>query len=348
MTSTFGVRGDSKIFLEFQKRFYDDIFFPTLEREGIDTVLDLGDTFDRRKYINFSTLGDVKEFYFDRLRDMNITLHTIVGNHSIYYRNTNALNSMSLLLKEYENIKVYHEEPVELTFDNTPILMVPWITPENHKVTMDTLRNTKSQIVMGHFEILGFEMMQNQICEHGVDRKIFNKFDLVYSGHFHYPSTLGNISYLGAPYEMTWSDYGSRRGFHIFDTSTRELTHIPNTFNIFHKIYYDDSKLTLDDVANLDVSGLTNTYLKIIVQNKDNPFMFDVFLDKIQDGAPFDVKVIEDYMGLDEIEETDLVDEALDTRDILKQYVTGMETKVSKHDLTSIIDGLYTEAINLK
>ena len=38
-------------------------------------------------------------------------------------------------------------------------------------------------------------------------KKIFEKFDTVFSGHFHHKSDDGQIYYLGAPYEITWSDY---------------------------------------------------------------------------------------------------------------------------------------------
>ena len=50
----FGARGDSVPFDNFFKKFYDDTFFPYLVEHGIKTIFDLGDTFDRRKYINFN------------------------------------------------------------------------------------------------------------------------------------------------------------------------------------------------------------------------------------------------------------------------------------------------------
>jgi DNA repair exonuclease SbcCD nuclease subunit len=45
----FGARNDSNVFLDFFQKFYDNVFFPKLIEEKIDTVLILGDTFDRRK-----------------------------------------------------------------------------------------------------------------------------------------------------------------------------------------------------------------------------------------------------------------------------------------------------------
>ena len=69
-----------------------------------------------------------------------------------------------------------------------------------------------------------------------------------FSGHFHHKSDNGNVYYLPNPYQITWSDYKDPRGFHIFDTETRELEFILNPYEIFHKIYYDDEKTTLEEI----------------------------------------------------------------------------------------------------
>ena len=100
----FGCRKNSKLFHDYFLKFYEDVFFPVLYSEGIDTVIDMGDTFDSRKAIDFSALTWAKDNYFDRLRDMGITVHTIVGNHTAYYKNNNDINAVDLLLREYDNI----------------------------------------------------------------------------------------------------------------------------------------------------------------------------------------------------------------------------------------------------
>ena len=98
----FGCRKNSKLFHDYFLKFYNDIFFPTLEKEGITTIVDMGDTFDSRKGIDFSALSWAKNNYYDRLKDY--TIHTIVGNHTAYYKNTNEVNAVDLLLREYDNV----------------------------------------------------------------------------------------------------------------------------------------------------------------------------------------------------------------------------------------------------
>ena len=56
-----GVRGDSKVFQNHQEKFFMEVFFPYLDEHGIDTVFDLGDAFDRRKYINYVSLQRGKQ-----------------------------------------------------------------------------------------------------------------------------------------------------------------------------------------------------------------------------------------------------------------------------------------------
>ena len=344
----FGVRGDSILFLDYYEKFYRDVFFPELDSRGIDTVLDLGDTFDRRKYINFVTLRRSKQMYFDELKKRNTKVYSIVGNHTTYFKNTNEVNSMELLISsEYPNYKVFVEEPVVLTFDGCDIMLSPWISQSNLEASMKAFENTTASIVMGHFEFQGFEMMKGQLCDHGLDKTNFKKFSAIYSGHFHHPSSHENITYLGAPYEMTWTDYDGKRGFHIFDTETREMEFVQNPYSIFNKLTYDDSELTIEEIDELDVSLLTSSYVKVIVKTKGNPYLFDLFIDKLQSAGCADIKIVEDSLNFDFLSEEETLDEAQDTLSLLKTYVEGMEVKANKDKVNQFLRELYQEAVNL-
>ena len=342
-----GVRGDTKIFLDHQERFFNEIFFPYLDKHEIDTVLDLGDTFDRRKYINYVTLGRAKKFFFDQLQSRGIEYHAVVGNHSVYYTNTNEVNSMDLLLQEYENFNIYRDEPVELTFGSTNVIMVPWITKTNSETSLEAIRNSNAHICMGHFDIVGFEMLKGAICDHGLSKELFTSYEQVYSGHFHHPSEYGNINYLGAPYEMTWSDYQGKRGFRVLDTETRNLNWVLNPFAIYHKIDYDDKDMTIEDIANLDMTNIKDAYIKVIVKNRTNPYIYDLFINKLTDGGAADVKSVDDSLDLEDSGVDDILDETKDTKDILHDYVRSIDTKADKARIKELIDELYSEAQNI-
>lgn len=344
----FGVRGDSQVFLDHQEKFFREIFFSYLDEHDIRIVFDLGDTFDRRKYINYVTLKRVKQFFFNQMSARGIEYHAIVGNHSVYFTNTNEVNSMDLLLQEYKNFHIYEREPKELTFGSTQFMMVPWITKDNQEVCINSIEKTSAQVLLGHFEIEGFEMMKGTVCDHGMKKDVFTRFESVYSGHFHHPSEYSNIKYLGAQYEMTWSDYAGRRGFHVFDTETRNLEFVENPNRVFHKIEYDDRDMNIDDIANIDVSVLKNTYVKVVVKHRTNSYLYDMFINKIAESGAADVKSIDDSLNLESSGVSDILDETQDTKDILHTYIDSIETNIDKKKIKRVIDDLYAEALSIQ
>jgi DNA repair exonuclease SbcCD nuclease subunit len=346
VTHTFGVRGDSTIFLDYQEKFYKDVFFPHLKDAGVNTVLHLGDLFDRRKFINFVTLSKTKKTFLEPLKEMGIEMHIVVGNHDTSFKNTNEVNSLNLLLKEYDNIHVYENEPVELELGSSNIMLAPWITKENEEMFLEKASKTRCSILAGHFEFQGFEMTRGHMSKHGYKPSDFTKFEMIWSGHFHIPSKYDNVEYLGAPYEMDWSDYDGIRGFHIFDTETKELTKIRNPYRLHHKIVYDDTDMTIEDVANLDVSILKDTFVMMVVNNKTNPYIFEMLVDKIDNSGAADVKIVEDALSLESIADDETINEAKDTREILHGYVDSMDTKVEKTRIKNLLDELYVEAMN--
>jgi DNA repair exonuclease SbcCD nuclease subunit len=201
---------------------------------------------------------------------------------------------------------------------------------------------------MGHFEIKGFEMLKGSICDHGMEKEVFKNFEAVYSGHFHHPSEYENIKYLGAPYEMTWSDYAGRRGFHIFDTELRDVEFIENPYRVFHKIEYDDTDMTIEDIALIDAEILKDTYIKVIIKNRSNPYLYDLFLNRLSDCGAADVKSIEDSLNLESSGVEEILDETKDTKEILHDYIDSIETAIDKKKVKAIIDELYLEASSIQ
>lgn len=341
-----GARNDSLNFIDYYEKFYRDTFFPTLDKEVIDTVLMLGDTFDRRKYINFVTWNKAKSIYFDQLAKRNIQTYILVGNHDTSYKNTNKINSPDLLLREYTNIQVI-DEPTTIDVKDTAICMMPWICPENYSDSIQTIKETDAEICMGHLEISGFAMHRGMKSEEGLSRDLFRKFDMVFSGHYHHRSTQDNISYLGNPYELTWQDYGDPRGFHIFDLSDRTLEFVENTNIMFHRIVYDDKENTISQITSKDLSQYKNTYVKVVVINKTNPYLFDQFMINLYNNDPIDVTIAEDFVDLTENLEDDKIDEAEDTITIINKFVDAVEYEnIDNKRLKNILKELYVEALN--
>jgi DNA repair exonuclease SbcCD nuclease subunit len=339
----FGARNDSLHFLDFYEKFYN-LFFLEIDDRGIETVVILGDTFDRRKYVNFYTLQRSKKMFFERLKTRGIKVYMLVGNHDTYYKNTNEVNSPELMLSEYDNITTIND-PQTIQIAGYPVTMMPWICSENYVASMEELKNTTAPICMGHFEIEGFQMYRGAPSHEGLDPKMFDRFDVVFSGHYHHKSSKGNIHYLGNPYELTWQDYDDKRGFHIFDLETHELEFVANPYKMFHKLMYDDKAFSIKEIQDMDINCFTSVYVKVVVVNKTNPYLFDMLINKLYQVNPIDITIAEDYTEIEDVMDDD-IDQAEDTITILNKYVDNLTTDLEKSKLKTLFQEIYVEALN--
>jgi len=336
----FGARKNSKLFHDYFLKFYNNVFFPALEEEGITTVIDMGDTFDSRKGIDFSALNWAKDNYFDRLKDMGITVHTIVGNHTAYYKNTNDVNAVDLLLREYDNIKIY-SETVPIEVGGLSILLVPWINSENKEKSISMIKKSSSPVCMGHLELNGFRATPGHMMEHGMEWDIFKKFKKTFSGHYHCRSNQDNIYYLGNPYEMFWNDVDDvNRGFHLFDTETLEHTPVNNPYRLHKIIYYNDQDYQLFDARELE-----NKIVKVVVRKKSNAVKFEKFIDKLYNANVAELKVVENFI-LHNAEDFEAF-ESEDTLSILNRYIEEAEIDLDKSRIQKMIQNTYQEACEL-
>ena len=342
-----GVRNDNIAFLENTKTFLDNIFFPYLDEHSIKNIIHLGDLVDRRKYINFYTANRLRKDFLVPLDERGITMDVIAGNHDTYFKNTNEINSLTELVdQKYNGISIYYE-PIEKVYDGVKILLLPWICDDNRERTYKIMETTNAQICMGHLALQGFEMYKGSPISDGMDPGSFGRFDVVCSGHYHHRSSNGHIFYLGSHGEFTWSDYQDHRGFHIFDTETRELKFIQNPYKMFKKLWYNDKN---EDFlkTKINYSEYAGSIVRVIIQNKTNPFWFDKFIENIEQQNPVEIQIVEDHLNLNLEEDSDIVDEAESTVDIFKKYIKAIETPINKEKLENKIVEIYNEALTLE
>ena len=340
----FGARNDNQNFNNYFYKFYDNVFFPALEERGIDTCIHLGDVMDRRKYISYKIANDFRVKFISKFQQNKMNLHMLVGNHDTYYKNTSDVNSLTELVK-LAKVKIY-KDPKIVEFDGLPILFMPWINSTNYSQSLKMLNTAKTDILMGHLEINGFEMHRGQIAQGSYDKEVFRRFDTVFSGHYHHKSDDGQIFYLGTPYEIMWNDWDDPKWFHIFDTETRELERIVNPYHIFKKIYYDD---TQNDYSKHSVEEYKEQYVKVIVVNKKDLYEFDKFTDRLLRADAHDVKIIEDFSELDASNVSDdIVENTEDTLTLLDKYIDELDVTLDKDRLKNTMKTLYNEAQDLE
>lgn len=337
----FSCRKNSKLHHDYFLKFYENVFFPYLKENNIKTVIDLGDTFDNRKSIEFPAIQWATTNYYDRLLKLGIDHHIVVGNHTSYYKNTNKVNSPELLLQQYNNITVY-SEPTEVIIDNLPILFVPWINQENEQRTLDLIKSTKAQVSMGHLELNGFVAHKGHIMTDARDPIDFHKFKKVFSGHYHSRSDNGTIYYIGNPYEIYFNDIDEERGFVVFDTETLEHEYVNNPYKLHYQIYYDNG------LKDIDYQSYEGKLVKIIIRNKKDQSKFNAVLENFYSANVAEIKIIENFIEDDELEEyLEEMFESEDTLSILQKYVEDSELELDKSKMQNIVYSVYKQAFEL-
>ena len=336
-----GIRNSSEIFLKNSSDFYSKVFFPECEKRGVTQIVHLGDYYDHRKYVNFKALNHNRKVFLNEIRKRGMSMDIIPGNHDTFYKNTNDLTGVGLFLREYDNVKIYSETE-EVIIDKTKFLFVPWINAENQDKTFQLIEESDSPCVMGHLELNGFMATRGHFMEHGMDSNIFDKFERVYSGHYHMRSNKDNIFYLGNPYEMYWNDVNDRkRGFHLFDTDTLVHTPVNNPYQLFHNLYYEDTPHQMLDITKYD-----QKILKVIVRKKSDPKQFEKYIDKLYSSNLAELKIVENF-DFTEGEEFE-ADESEDTISLLNRYIQESEVDLDKSVITEILQDVYREACEVE
>lgn len=341
----FGARNDSQLFHNRFELFYDHLFEYMLQND-IKQIVQFGDLFDRRKYVSFTTLKRSKEYFFEKLKLYGFELVVFLGNHDIAFKNTLEVNSPDLLLQEYDNIRIV-TEPTELIIGPTKHLMLPWICFDNYERTMECIEESDAPYCLGHLELAGFEMYRGSPCDHGLDASLFAKFHKVWTGHYHHISYKDNIVYIGSPYQITWSDYGDERGFFVFDPATREALFVRNPYDQFFKLNYDDSKFSVEELLDSDFSVYDQTFVKVIVIEKNDLYLYDQFIEALEKAGAF-VTTVEDHRYRDVESDEDIAAGVENTEDILRNAAESYSQSIDTERLYVYLMELHNEAVNLQ
>ena len=333
----FGGRRGSKSFHEFWQKFYDDIFFPELEKRGIKECIHMGDAFDNRKNIDYWSLDWAKEHVYDRFKNLGVKVWQLVGNHDVYYKNTNKINSVDSLLRSYDNL-IPISKPGEYDINGFKAFMLPWICDDNYQETQSAIAATNSKIAFGHLELQGFQLYPGCIQERGIDKGIIEKFETVFSGHYHTRSNDGQTFYLGNPYQMYWNDCGDKRGFNILDTDTGEIEFVENPYTMFEKVYYNDTP-----AATFKAHLYKDKIVKLYVKKRTSQLEYDKFLDKLVKAGIIDLKVVENT-EINDLE-VDLDGESVeDTLTLLNKYIEESDFELKKDRVKKLLREVYLEA----
>lgn len=335
-----GVRSASVVVAEYQLKFFEQQLFPYMEAHKLDTILQLGDLFDTRKFSNHVILDMWKKRFFDVIKTKGYKMIVLVGNHDLPFNNLASVNSPRLFLDSYSDCVEIIDHPQHKIIKGCDFLIVPWICEENAAAVKDLIEDSEALYVAGHFEFAGFEMQKGIAVDHGDSVDLYEKFDLVMSGHYHTRSQKGNVLYTGVPYEMTWADFGDQKGFHVFDTKSHKIKFVKTTSSLFHRFDYDDSKTI--PVAPTNLQG---TYVKVVVLNKADPYQFEKFITNISAQDVIDLKITDIVVDIDDVHVGKL--ELEDTKTLISTFVKQVDTELDKERIKTLLHGLYLDALDV-
>jgi UDP-2,3-diacylglucosamine pyrophosphatase LpxH len=335
----FGFKGDSTIVNEYFIKFFEEQLFPYIEENKIQYVFHLGDFFDRRKYINFRTLNQVRERILNVFDKLGTENHIICGNHDTFFRNNNSLNSLNELLGKHNNWNIY-SEPSVLNFGPNKeycVALLPWINSENEEQAAEFIRDVPCSVLLGHLELAGFQSIRGVFIDAGYDPNQFAKFEYVLTGHYHVSSKRDNIHYLGTQYQMAFSDVWEKKGFHVFDFATRELQFIENPRKLFFTLDYNE-----DQDVKINPEEYKDTFVKIFIKKKTKPAKFEKFIDQFYNAGVAELAIAEEPIQ----EKTDLdIDIEKDTLQLLYEEANALTENLDKNFLHDIITTTYQNAL---
>lgn len=341
-----GVGRDQLAFLKNARLFMDKVFFPYLEKHKaeLDGIIHGGDVFHNRRRLDTLTASYSRQYFLGPLHkwlfDNNLQMHIVCGNHDSYFKDTLDVNSLEefIYYQDYnkvgsvrDTIKI-HTEYAEIP--KWSMSLIPWLTKSNREDTLRKILDSSCEFAVGHLELSGFNFSKVQTAIHGDDPANFSKYSAVFSGHYHYRHSKGNIHYLGSPTEQTWIDDGTVRGFHVFDTETKEIEFIENPYNLFQTVRLGES-----------LSSSHPRYFRVQVDQDAKQSEIDKYVEMLYKHGAYGVDIRMQRTSTanmnEDVRQEASLEEVEDTPDFIMKTVQDKQ-------VASILIDLYNRAVSVE
>lgn len=340
----FGASKSDEWLLQKQMDFIQGTFFPSLVEHHIFDVIHMGDVFDNRQNLNTKMLDTVYSGFFTPLRDSGVNLRILLGNHDIYYKNTNRYHSLFPLPDMFDNVALLDRFD-DYMIAGEPFAAFPWINNDNLEQALGHAKTSHARFAVGHTNIIGFEMQRGRLADYGLTAETFKNFELFLTGHFHLRSRKGNIVYTGNPYYLTWADYNTEKGFAILDTETGELSYIANPDDPYVCLQYEAI-----DHSTFDPAAYQGKILELQVKDfaVSDHAEFRVLVDELQKACyKFNVVVQSNIETVSDLSEAVKLDSngGISAKDTILACIDGIEVQgMDKTRIKAILGNLYEGA----
>ena len=345
-----GARNNCENFNNYFFDFFLNQFFPYLEENNITTILHLGDLGEHKKHCSNYILDLWNKNIFSRLKEYHC--YFLSGNHDIYFKHNNSITLQSSLeLDKRFGINLITSSPKTYQFDNISIDFIPWISSSNRNEISEFIEHSNSNILVGHLETKGARMSPTELCtESHLNTDSIKKYKWVLSGHFHIPSQVGNIKYIGNPYQIIWSDYNSPRGFSVLDTETLDIEFIPNKKTIFEKLILKEHM----KFNSIDFSIYENKHVLVIIPENISKSLLTKVLNKFENIQTLSLTTKESHydVSLDSNETTLKSFQNKDTLNYINEYTNEIFNKsqinLNMNRVLQTLSSIYNDALRIK
>jgi len=227
-----------------------------------DILIHLGDLFDNRTAIPINISNKVEKILKD-ISDI-IPIHIMVGNHDLFNKGSNEVNSVRLFSYMNKNISVY-ENPSKIKLQNKDLILIPWV--EKRTDLIKCIENNPGDYLFCHSDLNGCKMHLNSVAHRNgdkIDVDEFNKYKEVFSGHVHIKQTNKNFRFIGSLWQMDRNDTGDQKGITILDLETGVVGFHANDYSpVFRKFRV----ITEEDIDKLDEIKDTKDYIDLAISN---------------------------------------------------------------------------------
>lgn len=304
----------------------NDLFFDIAENylshiynnEEYDYFIDNGDTADKADKVISYHFKHFYQLYQNLNKKGNVI--KLLGNHDII---NNSNDSVFKTWDKAINV-VNHYDKIE--FNNTIIHLLSY-TKDIQDILNIVIDENKYNLLITHLDINNFYLNEKMKSNDGFDKQVFDKFDLVISGHYHYQQKQNNILYIGSPYQHNFGEIDKQCYYCIFDTEKQDYSLIEyKDFPHFKDIY-------IDDVLNKN-NNFNNNFIRLKIDKKiDNLISIKHYL---YDKGVLDIKL---DINIDESETLDKIniDENETLDNIIKKFIIEKNKIKNEFDENDLI-----------
>jgi DNA repair exonuclease SbcCD nuclease subunit len=227
------------------QRFYEKLY-EIYKDHHCEALFDLGDTTDDRSAIPLPTLDTI-------LTGINRFPHSsnnikLIGNHEQFHKST-AIHSGKIyghrfrVIQSREIFKIGNTTVVAVSFPESDHELAIWL-----KEALAKRRASEKIIVIGHFQITGC-VMNSGVSLVGVPKNILEPANLVVLGHVHRGQSIGNIHYIGSPFQQDFGESNESKRVAVIDTNAATIRWVEMTGFPEYKMLTFDQFLTLDPAS---------------------------------------------------------------------------------------------------